>query len=106
MVPTAFKPGHRSANSSQTSRAAATIGASPDASVAPGNFHLAPFLRTSKTWSLQEQITVTFALAGRCFLTLMRDRTLMMGDILNAGVGFLKLMTRLLENEFRSPVRT
>ncbi|MBK4994536.1 hypothetical protein IAE39_002710 [Pseudomonas sp. S37] len=49
---------------------------------------------------------VTFALVGRCLMTLMRDRTWKMGDFLNVDVGFLMVKTRTFENEFRTPVRT
>lgn len=49
---------------------------------------------------------VTFALVGRCLMTLMRDRTWKMGDFLNVDMGFLMVMTSPFENEFRSPVRS
>ncbi len=38
-------------------------------------------------------------------MTLMRDRTWRMGDILNVDVGFLMVMTSTFENAFRTPVR-
>lgn len=74
-VPTALKPGQCSDNSFQTSRAAATNGASPLASRPLGNSHLASFLRTSSTSLLRKQMTVALALDGRCCVTLMCYRT-------------------------------